>query len=182
MTTINQQLQFRFKGEQQWKNFPEFPTVDNTEHLFFEHFMHNHSSSDYIAWEEDLYMWINDECTTEEFKTKGYDIPTKWQAEDERKRLRQIIINETMEDFFTDLSCGKIELKNRDDKPQELFVFMYAVDRHERNISDEEIIRSWEESDGDDLDTERYTPDEFACKVNDEEFCDSIYWIRFIKM
>lgn len=68
------------------------------------------------------------------------------------------------------------------ENPKELFAFIYAVDRHERNISDEEVIKSWEESEGEDLDTERYTPDEFACKVNDEEFCDSLYWVRFIKM
>lgn len=111
MTTINQQLQFRLKGESEWRNFPELPTVDNDEHLFFEFFMHNHSSSDYIAWEEDIYMWLNDECTTEEFKAKGHDYPAKWQAKDERKRLRQIIINETMEDFFADLVAGKIEFR-----------------------------------------------------------------------
>lgn len=111
MTTVNQHLQFRFKGESKWQNFLGHPTVDNDEHLFFEFFMHNHSSSDYIAWEEDIYMWLNDECTTEDFKAKGHDYPTKWQAEDERKRLRQIIINETMEDFFADLNSGRIEFR-----------------------------------------------------------------------
>lgn len=114
MTQIenNSNILFRFKGEEQWRAFPEFPTVDNYEHLFFETFMHNHSSSDYIAWEEDMYMWIMDEITKEQFKRKGHDIPTKWQAEDERKRLRQLIINETMEDFFTDLMAGKIEFNH----------------------------------------------------------------------
>lgn len=104
-------LQFRHTHESDWKDFPQAPTVDNFNNEFPAEFMHSYYSSDYIAWEQDMFMWINDECTYEEFKAKGHDIPTKWQAEEEMKRLRQIIINETMADFFEDLVAGKVELR-----------------------------------------------------------------------
>lgn len=104
-------LQFRLKGQNEWRDFPVAPSVDNFNNDFPAEFMHRYYSSDYIAWEQDMFMWINDESTQEEFKAKGHDIPTKWQAEEEMKRLRQIIINETMADFFEDLVAGKVELR-----------------------------------------------------------------------
>lgn len=111
MTTINQQLQFRHTRENEWKDFPMPPTVDDFNNDFPAEFMHGYYSSDNIAWEQDMYMWINDESTQEEFKAKGHDIPTKWQAEDEMKRLRQSILLETFENFFDDLTAGKIEFR-----------------------------------------------------------------------
>lgn len=104
-------LQFRHTRENEWKDFPAPPTVDDFNNDFPAEFMHGYYSSDNIAWEQDMYMWINDESTQEEFKAKGHDIPTKWQAEDEMKRLRQSILLETFENFFDDLTAGKIEFR-----------------------------------------------------------------------
>lgn len=67
-------------------------------------------------------------------------------------------------------------------KHRELYAFLYSVDRHPRNLSDADIIKSWQNSVGEDLDTQRYTPDEFATLVNDESFSDTTFWVRFIKM
>lgn len=104
-------LQFRNTGNPQWRDFPPFPTVEEFNNDFPAEFMHSYYNSNNIAWEQDMYMWVNDESTQEEFQSKGHDIPTKWKAEEEMKRLRQIILNETMEDFFADLVSGKIEFR-----------------------------------------------------------------------
>lgn len=109
--TNKTKLQFRTSDNPEWRDFPAVSTVGDFNNDFPSEFMHSYYSSNYIAWEQDMFMWINDECTQEEFKSKGHDIPTKWQAEDEMKRLRQIIINETMEDFFSDFVAGRIEFR-----------------------------------------------------------------------
>lgn len=104
-------LQFRKNDLDIWNDFPSAPTVDDFNNDFPAAFMHNYSSNNHIAWEGDMQKFIDDELSRAEFKTLGHDIPTKWQAEDEQKRLRQIIINETMGDFFSDLIAGKIEFR-----------------------------------------------------------------------
>ena len=71
-----------------------------------------------------------------------------------------------------------------------LRVFLYAVSQFERNATDEEIVKSWRDGEpknwddeqGEYIATECYTPDQFASMVNDESFCDQVYWIRFIKV
>lgn len=106
-----QKLQFRKKGNYDWEDFPAYPTIDNYSIDFPSTFMHSYHSSDYVAWEDDMQKFIDDEITLEEFKEYNHDIETKEDAEVEMKRLRQIIINETMENFFSDLSIGKIEFR-----------------------------------------------------------------------
>lgn len=111
MTTTNQQLQFKHTGQLVWEDFPTLPTIDNYNNDFPVAFMHSYYSSNYVEWEDDMQKFIDGEITIEELNAYGYDIKTQWQAEDEMKRLRQIIINETMEDFFSDLIAGKMEFR-----------------------------------------------------------------------
>lgn len=105
-------LQFRRKGENEWKDFPKMPTVDNFNIDFPAEFMHGYYSSNNIAWEDDMQKFIDDELSLEEMQERRYDVSTKDEANDEMMRLRQIIINETMQDFFEDLSIGKIEFRH----------------------------------------------------------------------
>lgn len=87
-----------------------------------------------------------------------------------------------IEESLTFALCEDALKKAGDEATQTLYAFLYAVERHERNISDNEVINSWNTCDGDDLDTKRLTPDEFAAMINDESFNDLKYWVRFIKM
>lgn len=68
------------------------------------------------------------------------------------------------------------------EESKESYAFLYAVETMERNATDEEIVQSWEDRDGSDLSTQRFTLDEFAEFANDECFCESQWWVRFIKM
>lgn len=104
-------LQFRTPGNPEWRDFPAIPAVDNFNNDFSAEFLHNYYSSNYVVWEGDMQKFIDDEITLEEFKALRHDFPTKWQAKEEMKRLRQIILNETMEDFLADLVAGKIEFR-----------------------------------------------------------------------
>lgn len=111
MNTSTTKLQFRTTDNPEWRDFPQAPTVDDFNNDFPAEFMRGYYSSDYIAWEQDMFMWINDECTQEEFQAKGHDITTKKEADEEMKRFRQIILTETFSDFFSDLIAGKIEFR-----------------------------------------------------------------------
>lgn len=104
-------LQFRISRQSDWKDMPDVPTIDEFNTDFPAEFMHNYYSSNYVAWESDIHKFINDEISLEEFNKLGHEIKAKWQAEDEMKRLRQIIINETVSDFFSDLMTGRIEFR-----------------------------------------------------------------------
>lgn len=64
---------------------------------------------------------------------------------------------------------------------KELSVFLYPLDRFERNATNEKIIADWESEEEHDIPTRKLTPDEFASECNDEMFADQVYWIRFIK-
>lgn len=59
---------------------------------------------------------------------------------------------------------------------EELSVFLYPLERFERNASNDEILSG--RADGC---VKKYTPDEFAELINDEGFADQEYWVRFIK-
>lgn len=104
-------LQFQTICNPEWRDFPVVPTVDNFNNGLPAEFMHRYYSSDYIAWEEDMQKFIDDELSIEEIQERKYDITSKKEAEEEMKRLRQIIFNETMEDFFADLVAGKIKFR-----------------------------------------------------------------------
>ena len=112
MNTATTKLQFRTADNSEWRDFPQAPTVDNFNNDFPAEFLHDYYSNNNIAWEGDMQKFIDDELSLEEFKALNHDIPTKWQAEEEMKRLRQMILNETMEDFFADLTTGKIEFRH----------------------------------------------------------------------
>ena len=104
-------LQFQTTGNTEWRNFPEVPTVENYTTDFPSEFMHGYHSSDYVAWEDDMRRFVDGEITLEEFKEYGHEFNTQWQAEEEMKWLRQIILNETMEDFFVDFVAVKIKFR-----------------------------------------------------------------------
>lgn len=73
--------------------------------------------------------------------------------------------------------CGKRQPENK----RELCVFLYPSERFERNATDGEIIFDWENDEGQYPSTEKYTPDEFAAMLNDEEFINRNMYVRFIK-
>lgn len=66
-------------------------------------------------------------------------------------------------------------------QPKELSVFLYPLDRFERNATDAAIIADWESDEEHDVPTRKLSPEEFAAECNDEMFADQIYWVRFIK-
>jgi hypothetical protein len=76
-------------------------------------------------------------------------------------------------DYYLDLSGTK----EPEPTEKELAVFLYPVERFERNATDEEIIFSW--IDGY---VEKLTPDEFATLINDVGFSGSVDWVRFIEV
>lgn len=69
----------------------------------------------------------------------------------------------------------------RVDQTKELSVFLFPLDRFERNATDEEIIADWESDKEHNIPTRKLTPDEFATECNDEMFSDQVYWVRFIQ-
>ena len=85
----------------------------------------------------------------------------------------------TFWNWHLDLS-GQKEEEAAEEK--ELFTFLYPVKRFDRNATNEEIVSDYENDEGADPCTEKYTPDEFAAMINDEEFADNEYWVRFIKI
>ncbi|NDV80785.1 hypothetical protein [Bacteroides sp. 51] len=64
---------------------------------------------------------------------------------------------------------------------KELTVFLYPLERFERNIPDETIISAYESPDEIYPEVEKLTPDEFAERINDDMFNDQEYYVRFIK-
>ena len=109
--TVLVKLQFQTIGNPEWRDFPEVPTVENYRTGFPSEFMHSYHSSDYVAWEDDMQRFVDGEITLGEFKEYGHEFNTKWRAENEIKRLRQIILNQTMEDFFSDFVAGRIKFR-----------------------------------------------------------------------
>lgn len=73
-------------------------------------------------------------------------------------------------------------LASSEEKPmsKELSVFLFPLNRFDRNATDEEIIADWESDEDFDVPTEKLTPDEFAAQCNDETFADQIFYVRFI--
>jgi hypothetical protein len=96
-------------------------------------------------------------------------------GEEEKRELREITTDWLMVvwDYYLDLS-GK---KEPEPIEKELAVFLYSIERFERNVTDDEILSGW----ADDY-VEKLTPDEFASMINDEGFCDAEYWVRFIEV
>lgn len=63
---------------------------------------------------------------------------------------------------------------------KELSVFLYPLERMDRDATDEDIIADWKSDEEHDIPTRKLTPDEFAEECNDEMFADQVYWVRFI--
>ncbi|GAB6013555.1 hypothetical protein [Viscerimonas tarda] len=94
---------------------------------------------------------------------------------EETRQLSEICIDWliTAWDYYVDLSGTK----EPEPVEKELAVFLYPIERFERNVTNDEIISGW----ADDY-VEKLTPDEFAEKINDESFDDLSYWVRFIEV
>lgn len=65
---------------------------------------------------------------------------------------------------------------------KQLWVFLYPVERFDRNVSDEEIISAYY----DDIseispEVRKLTSDEFVKIINDNNFDKQSYWVRFIE-
>jgi len=57
-----------------------------------------------------------------------------------------------------------------------IYIYLFPVEKFERNADDEAIIRAWKDGEA-----ERYTPEDFAELINDEDFCDTANWVRVIE-
>jgi hypothetical protein len=55
------------------------------------------------------------------------------------------------------------------------YIYVYPVDKFNRNADDATIIRAWKEGDA-----KRYTPESFAELINDEDFNEIENWVRVI--
>ena len=55
------------------------------------------------------------------------------------------------------------------------YIYIYPVDKFDRNADNEIIIRAWKEGEA-----KRYTPEEFAELINDEKFCEVKNWVCVI--
>ena len=55
------------------------------------------------------------------------------------------------------------------------YIYVYPNEKFERNADNETVLRAWKEGEA-----ERYTPEEFAELINDEQFCDISNWVRVI--
>ncbi len=105
-------FQFRYTDQPHWTGFPKICTVENYTIDFPSAFLRNYHSSDYVAWEDDMQKFLDDEITLEEFRKYGHDIETREAAEAEMMRLRKIILEQALSDFFNDLTSGKLELRS----------------------------------------------------------------------
>ncbi len=65
---------------------------------------------------------------------------------------------------------------------KELWIFSYPIDRFERNASDEEIIKDYENNQNADSLVVKMTPQEFTALINDEMFNDMNNWVRAIEV
>jgi len=63
---------------------------------------------------------------------------------------------------------------------KELSAFLFPMSRFERNASNEDIIRDYEDIDEQYPEVQKLTPDELAAKINDDEIDTSVYFCRFI--
>ena len=63
---------------------------------------------------------------------------------------------------------------------KELRVFLFPIDRFERNATDEEIIADWNSAEDRDIPIQCITPDELAAMLNDDDAGFSEQWVRFI--
>jgi len=55
------------------------------------------------------------------------------------------------------------------------YIYVYPNEKFERNADNDTILRAWKEGEA-----ERYTPEDFAELINDEQFCDVNNWVRVI--
>lgn len=106
-------LQFKLTGQLDWRDFPQISTVENYSIDFPAEFLHNYYSNNYVAWEDDMQKFIDGEIPLEEFKKYGHGITTDAEAQTEMMRLRRLILDETLSDFFTDFSSGNLVFRRK---------------------------------------------------------------------
>jgi cytochrome c553 len=54
-------------------------------------------------------------------------------------------------------------------------IYVFPIEKFERDADNETIIRAWKDGEA-----RRYTPEEFAELINDEDFCDVSHWVRAV--
>jgi len=57
-----------------------------------------------------------------------------------------------------------------------IYIYLFPVEKFERNADNEMVIRAWKDGEA-----ERYTVEDFAELINDEDFCDTANWVRVIE-
>jgi hypothetical protein len=53
------------------------------------------------------------------------------------------------------------------------YIYVFSLEKFERNAEDEILIRAWKNGEA-----ERYTVEDFAELINDDDFCDVNNWVR----
>jgi hypothetical protein len=53
------------------------------------------------------------------------------------------------------------------------YIYVYPNEKFDRNTDNETIVRAWKNGEA-----ERYTPEDFAELINDDDFCDLTGWVR----
>jgi len=56
------------------------------------------------------------------------------------------------------------------------YIYIFSVEKFERDTDDESIIRAWKNGEA-----ERYTPEDFAELINDQDFFEVLNWVRVIE-
>lgn len=87
------------------------------------------------------------------------------------------ICTDALGDDGLETEADALDLKTN----KELCVFLFPMSRFERNASDEEIIRDYEDIDHQYTEVQKLTPDELAAMLNDGDFDSQIYYCRFIE-
>lgn len=139
-----------------------------------------HLSEINIDWLVTVYQYYCDLSEEQEaLNSEPYDNP----LEHSLRLLLDVACLEItcFEESETYNQCVKA-LANSEKKLQsKLSVFLFPVNRFERNATDAEIIADWESDEQHDIPTRKLSPDEFAAECNDEMFADQVHWVRFIK-
>lgn len=133
---------------------------------------------DWLMTAYGYYQDLSEEC--EALKTNLYNNP----LERSLRLLLDVACLEItrFEESETYSQCVKaLASSETEAQSKELSVFLFPLDRFERNATDEEIIADWESDKEHNITTRKLTPDEFAAECNDEMFADQVYWVRFIK-
>lgn len=68
------------------------------------------------------------------------------------------------------------------DSKKEFWAFLYPYSRFQRDTTDKKIVAGYEKYNHKEPEVEKLTPDELAEKINDNQFNNEEYYVRFIEL